>query len=141
MIFEQRLSVPGTPETLLDEYRRALAAIVEEVGLEAAAEETDTEVATLRTLVNGDSPTLSLEQAAAIQALEDGQPDAETLAQVATETLLLGMSSAVLDVETLASELPIDLEPKEIQQRLERRAPMTLAEYAHLEHTIVERMP
>jgi len=49
------------------------------------------------------------------------------------------MSSAVLDVETLASEADTELSAKEIQQKLERRASATLDEFVAIEHAIVDR--
>ncbi len=43
---------------------------------------------------------------------------------MACEHLLLGMSTAVLDVDAVESDLEIDLAAKEIQQKIERRAPI-----------------
>ena len=57
------------------------------------------------------------------------------------EHLLLGMSTGVMDVDTLASEIALDMDPKEIQQKLERRAPMSFDEYVHLQHAIARRQP
>ncbi|HMB49506.1 MAG TPA: DUF5791 family protein, partial [Natronoarchaeum rubrum] len=77
--------------------------------------------------------------AAAVQALDADAPDADTIVEMAWEHLLLGMSSAVLDVETLASEADTELSAKEIQQKLERRAGATLDEFVAVEHAIVDR--
>ena len=90
---------------------------------------------------DGTAPELRLEEAAQIQALAEGTPDAETIVTMACEHLLLGMSSAVLDVEALESELEIDLEAKEIQQKIERRTPMTFEEFVYLQHAIADGMP
>ena len=141
MFYEQRTEVPQTPMDLREEYDEQLASTVESVGLERATAETDIERATLEALIDGDSPSLSLLDAAAITALKSDEPDAETIQIEACEHLLLGMSTAVLDVETLAMDLPLDLDPKEIQQKLERRAPMTFDEYVHVQHVIASRQP
>lgn len=88
-------------------------------------------------MLAGDDPGLSLPDAAALQALADDAPDADTIAEIGCEHLLLGMSSAVMDVDSLARAVDLDLDPKEIQQKLERRAEMSFREYVHLQHAIV----
>jgi hypothetical protein len=49
----------------------------------------------------------------------------------------MGMSQAVLDVEALASGIDDAMDPKELQQKVEGRYPMTLEEYA-LVHAYIE---
>jgi len=49
----------------------------------------------------------------------------------------MGMSTAVLDVEALAAGIDDAMEPKEIQQKVEGRHPLTLGEYAVL-HAFIE---
>lgn len=141
MFYEQRMSVPDTPAALRSEYDDRFASIVARHGVETAAERTSLDRETLEAVEAGRSPSLSLEAAAEIRALESDEPDAETIVTMACEHLLLGMSTAVLDVEALASHLEIDLEAKEIQQKIERRAPMSFEEYVHLQYTIVDRTP
>ena len=141
MFYEQRTTVPESPAELREEYESEFASVVESVGLEDAAAETGIDRERLEALVAGDSPDLTLEDAAAIKALEDGEPDPETIVTMAGEHLLLGRSSAVLDVEAVESHLEIDLEAKEVQQKIERRAPMSLEEYVHVQHVIVSRIP
>lgn len=141
MFHEQRTTVPDSPERLRDDYRRELATIVDEHGLETAVDETDLERETLETLANGDFPDLSLEEAAEILALEERVRDPETVVTMACEHLLMGMSTAVLDVDALAGELELDLDPKEIQQKIERRAPMSFEEYVFLQHAIADNTP
>lgn len=142
MFHEQRTDVgEASPADLREEYVGDLAAAIEAVGIEAAGDRTGLERETLEAIRDGDPPALDLVDAARVQALAEDAPDADTLVDVACEHLLLGMSTGVLDVETLAGELAIDLDPKEIQQKLERRAPMTLAEYAHLQHAIAREQP
>lgn len=139
MLHEERTE-PGaeSPEALADEYRGALAGIVADRGVDAVADATGVDAGTIAALEAGEAPELALADAAAIQALATDL-DAETIHVQATEHLLLGMSMAVLDVETLAAEYPGEHSPRAIQQRLERRAPTTLAEFARLEHFVASR--
>ncbi len=141
MFYDQRLSAPGSPEELRTEYEADLAAVVDEHGLETVAAEADVDREALETIGEGAALELDLEEAAQIQALAADTPDAETIVTMACEHLLLGMSSAVLDVEALESELEIDLEAKEIQQKIERRTPMTFEEFVYLQHAIADGMP
>lgn len=136
MLHEERTDVSGTtPGELLASYEAELAAIVEERGVDAVADETGVDPETLRALVDGESPTLDLEDAAAVEALDLDRSATDVYVE-ACEHLLLGMSMAVLDVDVLAGEVDADLSGKEIQQKLERRSSMTLAEFAELEHAI-----
>ncbi|ELY51572.1 DUF5791 family protein [Natronococcus jeotgali] len=139
MFYEQRTSVPETAADLRAEYDDQLASIVDRRGLETVAERTSADRDALEALLAGESPALSLEAAAEIQALEDGEPDAETIETMACEHLLLGMTTAVLDVDAVESHLELDLDAKEIQQKIERRAPMSFEEYVRLQHVIAGR--
>lgn len=51
------------------------------------------------------------------------------------------MTTAVLDVDALESELAIEMDAKEIQQKIEQRAPMSFDEYVHIQHAIVANTP
>ncbi len=141
MFYEQRLSVPDGPEALRNEYDTDLAAVVETAGIERAERETSVDRDRLEALLEGASPSLSLAEASELLALEGDQPDAETIRIEACEHLLLGMSTAVLDVETLAAELELELDPKEIQQKLERRSPTTFDEFVRIQHAVASRAP
>ena len=165
MFSELRTTVPDTPVELWRSYVEDLAGTTERVGAETVREETSLDRETIdalleraySTLANGDSTSLaendsalgasdgsaplSLRDACELCALEPEQPDAETILIEACEHLLLGMSTAVLDVETLATEVALDLEPKEIQQKLERRAPMSFEEFVQLQYAIANRSP
>lgn len=142
MFYEQRTDVDGlSPADLRTEYDADLADAVESVGVDAAADETGLDRSTLEALVDGESPDLSLEEAAAVQALADEAPDADTVAEMACEHLLLGMTTGVMDVDTVSRDLAIDLDPKEVQQKIERRAPMTFDEFVHVQHVIASGQP
>lgn len=139
MLHEERTDVDGlTSKDLQREYETLLAEIIAEHGVAAVAEETGVNENVLAALVDGESPAIDIEEAAAIQAV-DSDLDVETVYVEACEHLLLGMSMAVLDVDTIAGELSLDLSGKEVQQKLERRAPMSLAEFTALEHLIASR--
>ncbi|OVE84547.1 DUF5791 family protein [Natronolimnobius baerhuensis] len=146
MFHEQRLTVPETPAELRAEYQDDFERALEDAGASDtdasdAAAATDLERERLDAVLAGDEPELSLEEAAQIQALADGAPDAETLVTIACEHLLLGMTTAVLDVDALESELAIEMDAKEIQQKIEQRAPMSFDEYVHIQHAIVANTP
>lgn len=129
------------PESLRTAYEAVLADIVESVGVETVAAETDVDESTLEALVAGESPDLTLEEAAAIVATDPDRPDADFIAADARDMLLMGMSTAVLDVEAIQSGIDGRMEAKEIQQKVEGRYPMTLEEYAVLHQFIENRKP
>ncbi|MFA9503693.1 DUF5791 family protein [Natrinema sp. H-ect1] len=141
MFHEQRMTVPDSPAELRAEYADDLAAIVTERGPAEAAAETDLERERLEAVAAGELPELTLEEAARIQSLAEGAPDPETTKTMALEHLLLGMSTAVLDVDAVESELEIDLDAKEIQQKIESRAPMSFDEFVHVQYVIADGAP
>ena len=142
MFHEQRTSAPDSPDELRQEYDDDLAAVLESHGIETVADETDVDRERLEALLEGEAPDLTLEEAAQVQSLADGAPDdPETIVTMATEHLLLGMSSAVLDVDALETELALELDAKEIQQKIERRAPMSVEEFVHVQYVIADGMP
>jgi hypothetical protein len=124
------------PEALLEAYRSALRETVERVGVDRVAETTGLDAATVDSLVEGDVGSMVLSDAAAILGADPDRPDGDTIAAEARDILLLGMTTAVVDVDTLASELDGRLEAKELQQKLEGRHPMTLGEYATIHHQL-----
>lgn len=141
MFYEQRMSVPASPAELRAEYDEEFAQILETAGLEHVSMLTGIDEERLEAIGTDEPPSLSLEEAAQIQSQGTDEPDPETIETMACEHLLLGMSTAVLDVDAVESDLEIDLDPKEIQQKVERRAPMSFAEYVHLQHVIVSNTP
>ena len=110
-----------SPEALREEYVADLAAIVEAHGVESVADE------------------LTLEDAAAVSALADDAPPEDAIVAEVRDTLLMGMTTAVLDVDTIAAEIDADMDGKQVHQKVEGRSPMTLAEYATLHHFIASR--
>jgi hypothetical protein len=140
-MLRDEFETPGqrTPEDLLAAYKRVLAETVESVGVDSVAEESGVDRETLVALVDGDSPEVTLEDAAAILATDPDRPDADFIAADARDMLLMGMSIAVLDVDAVESGIGGRMEAKEIQQKMEGRHTMTLAEYAVLHQYIEEK--
>lgn len=138
-MLRDEFATPGDrdPGALREAYERVLAETVERQGVEAVAAESDVSAETLTALVDGESPSVTLEEAAAVLATDPDRPDADFLVADARDMLLIGMSSAVLDVEAIRSGLGGEMEAKEIQQKIEGRYPMTLGEYARL-HQFIE---
>lgn len=134
--FESR--VESTPEELRAAYDELLAETITDVGIDTVEEESELDRDTLAALLDGETPAVSLSQAATILAADSDRPDAEAIESEARDILLLGMSMAVLDVEALASGINDQMEPKEIQGKVEGRFPMSLDEYALL-HSYIEQ--
>ncbi|PSQ57338.1 MAG: hypothetical protein BRD23_08570 [Halobacteriales archaeon SW_9_67_25] len=127
----------ATREELLTAYEELLVGTIKRVGFEAVVSGTAIDESTVRALLEGDRPGLTLEEATALLATDPDRPDADTLLAEARNMLLMGMSAAILDVETLAAGVDGAMEPKEIQQKVEGRHQMTVEEYALL-HSYIE---
>lgn len=138
-MFHELVADPGelTSTELYERYVAELLAVIDEHGIEAVADASGIDRPTLRELSEGKAPELSLEQAAAILALDEEAPDGETIAMIARDELLMGMTTAVLDVEAVESGLNGELEAREIQSKIEGRYPMTVREFAQLYRYIV----
>lgn len=128
-----------TPEQLRRAYERRLADVVETVGVDHVAAESGVDRETLAALVDGDSPELTLEQAAAVLGCSPEVRDAETVIAETRDDLLLGMTTGVLDVDTIASNIEHDLTGQEVQQALEGRTKMTLDQLAAIHKVIADR--
>ncbi|MFC6756098.1 MULTISPECIES: DUF5791 family protein [Haloarcula] len=130
-----------SPEALLSAYGSVLAETVDAAGADAVVESAGIERETVAAVADDEVAQLSLSDAMAVLATEPDRPDADTLQAEAQDILLMGMTTAVMDVEALASGIDSQLEPKEIQQKIEGRYPMTLGEYALLHSYIESRKP
>lgn len=132
---------PGTqtPAALQSVYEDHIVAAIQTVGPDTAAAETDVDSEIIEQLLEGESPPITLQEATQLLALDENLPDAAAIEAESRDILLLGMSIAVLDVEAVAKGIDDQLEPKEIQQKAEGRAPMTLAEYALLHSYIASQ--
>lgn len=117
-------------------YQGELADAIETVGVEPVVAETGLTADTVRAIGTADPPEVTLEEAAAVLASLPDAPAGEEIAALARDAVLMGMTNAVMDVETVASVMDGRLEPKEIQSKVEGRYPMTLREFALLHHHI-----
>ncbi|WP_458189153.1 DUF5791 family protein [Haladaptatus sp. NG-WS-4] len=115
-----------------------LAETIESVGPDEVAAQTGLDRETLESIADGDASEIVLEDAAAILATGDA-PSKDTILLEVRDHLLMGMTTSLLDVDTLASNVESDLGARAIQQKIEGRAPMTLEEYALVYHFIAER--
>lgn len=128
-----------TPEELHEQYESELAEIVETVGVEEAAEASGVEREKLEALAAGESPRLLVEDAAAIFALQEGAPARDDILLETRDHLMMGMTTAILDVDTIAAELDSGMDSKEIQQKIEGRMAMPLDQFALVKQFIASR--
>ena len=129
-----------SPEGLRTAYETYLQSVIETVGVDTAVAETDLDRETIEAVVDGEVADLTLTEAAAIAALDDNAPDSEAIVLETRDHLLMGMTTAVLDVDAVAAELDADLTGQEVQQAIEGRIDMTLAELAAIQSVIEQRM-
>ena len=125
-----------TPSALRTAYEAALRSTVEAVGPGTVDAETDVEADRIEALAAGDSPGFTVEEAAAVLAADPEEPDAEAIVFELRDHLLMGMTTGVLDVDTIAATVEIDLTGQEIQQAIEGRTPMTLDQLAAIQSVI-----
>lgn len=132
---------PGdlTPAALRAAYFESLSAVVSEFGIDTVVGGTGLDRATVAAIEAGEKPEITLEEAAELLALRDGAPGVEDIAWEARDHLLMGMTSAVVDVDTIARETDTELDGKEIQQAIEGRLPTTLHEFALIQAFIDAR--
>lgn len=126
---------PGelSPAALRAAYFEELAAVVTELGIDTVVGGTGLDRETVDAIADGETPELTVEEAAEVLALGESTPSPEDIAWEARDHLLIGMTSAVLDVDTIARESDIELDAKEIQQAIEGRLPTTLAQFAEIQ--------
>ncbi|MBB6645901.1 DUF5791 family protein [Halobellus ruber] len=132
---------PGdlTPDALREAYETQLRSVVDAVGAETAAAESGVDPDRVRALAEGPVPDLSVEDAAAVLALDDDRPDAESIVLELRDHLLMAMTTGVVDVDTLAASVDLDLSGQEVQQALEGRTGMTLAQLAAIHRFLAAR--
>lgn len=130
-----------SPDELRERYDDRLRNVIEEYGVEITADEAGVPREPVTMLAEGESPDLTLEEAAAILATSEDEPDAEAIVLETRDHLLMGMTTAVLDVEAVESGIDGALDAREIQQKIEGRLPMDLDELATIHGYIEERKP
>ncbi len=82
------------------------------------------------------SEAISLERVGRLVAADHHLLDADAAAAALRDRVIVEMIDTVIDAETLADRVPLDVTPQELKARLEGEAPMTLYEYAHLRHAV-----
>jgi hypothetical protein len=139
-MFHDAVDDPGghSADELYERYESLLIETVERVGAAEASERSDVDRATVDALLAGESPELTLEEAAALLAI-DAEEDPETIVALDRDALLMGMTNAVVDVESLARGVDGDLEARELQAKVEGRFPMTLREFADVHRFLQDR--
>jgi hypothetical protein len=132
---------PGShsPAELRAAYESKLASVVESVGAERVVAETDLTAEQVEAIAAGDAADLTVSEAAAVLGLSEEVPDAEVVVLELRDHLLMGMTTGVLDVDTIAAEIDVDLTGQEVQQALEGRTEMTLTELAAIHRFIDAR--
>ena len=130
-MFHDAVDDPGghSADELYARYESLLVESIEGVGAAEASEQSGVGRETVDALLAGESPDVTLEEAAALLAL-DVEEDADTIVALDRDALLMGMTTAVVDVEALARGVESDLEARELQAKVEGRFPMTLREFA-----------
>ncbi len=128
------------PGPLLEGYETLVLEAAAEAGADAVVEATTLDRSAAEALVDGEVPELAIEDAAAVLALVDDR-DANALVFELRDDLLMGMTTAVLDVDTIAGAIDADLTGQEVQQALEGRTRMTLSQLAQIQSVIEGRKP
>ena len=107
-------------------------------GREALSEEAGVSAATARAVAGGDVSSVTVTAGAAVLAAADADRDADAVVTAVRDHLLMGMTTAVLDVDTIAARIDADLTGQELQQALEGRTAMTLEQLAEV-MAVIER--
>lgn len=138
-MLQELVELPGDRSAgeLHEAYLAALREVVDAAGVEAVVETSGVDEERIRALAAGESVHLSIEEAAGILAADEGAP-ADALVAEARDHLLMGMTTAVLDVDTVAANVE-GMSATGIQQRIEGRSGMTLEEFATLHAFIASR--
>lgn len=123
------------PVALHGRYLAALGSIVDDVGAMEVAEKTGIDVGRLEMLPDED-PALTLRDACAIIGTSGSVSNADTLARDARDHLVVRMSSAILDVDSLASGLEADVEPRDYRRMIEGHTEILLRQYARIYHRV-----
>ena len=129
-----------SPAALELAYAALLSETLESVGRDRVASETDLDPATLAAIADGDVGRVTLTEAAAVLATDDAAPDAEAIVYETRDHLLMGMTTAVLDVDTLAASTTLDYSGQEIQQAIEGRTTLSLSALAAIQSAIDQRV-
>jgi len=125
---------------LLAAFEAALADAIDAAGRDRVVAETSLDEETVDATAAGNVGDLTLEEGVSVlAAANDREPD--PMVAELRDHLLMGMATAVLDVDTIAASIDADLTGQEVQQVLEGRAAMTLEQLAQVMAVIEGRKP
>lgn len=119
-------------------FEALISDAVENAGAARVVAETDLDESDIEAITDGDVGDLTVEEAAAVLATSR-EVDADAVMFELRDHLLMGMTTAVLDVDAIAGAIDADLTGQEIQQAVEGRAAMTLAQLAEVMAVIEAR--
>jgi hypothetical protein len=128
-----------SPAALREAYENQLRTVVDDIGVETAAADSGLDRDTVTAVADGPVPDLRVTDAAALLALDDDRPDAETIVLELRDHLLMAMTTGVVDVDTIASNVDLDLSGQEVQQAVEGRSAMTLEQLAAIQRFLASR--
>ncbi len=140
MLYETVTAGDDTPSAVRSAYGERLRAAVADHDPAAIADRAGVEKEIVDSFADGETSRGSLTDAAAVLSAAE-QLDATTVENELRDQLMLGMSSAILDVDTIAAEIETDLTGQELQQALEGRTPISLDELAKVHALIKRRQP
>jgi len=129
-----------TPAALETAYTEQLSSTISSAGIDTVVSETGLDADVIAAVANGDTAELAVTDAAAILAVSKETPDADAIVFELRDHILLGMTTAVLDVDTIAANVDLDLTGQEIQQAIEGRTEMKVAQLAAIQALIEGRM-
>lgn len=127
-----------TTDALLAAYAAELAGVVDGRGVDAVVEATGLDRSTVEAVADRDVADLRLVDASEVVSLAEGLPAEDVVAEV-RDHLMLGMTTAILDVDTIAANVDTDLTGQEVQQAIEGRTRLTLRELAAIQALIERR--
>lgn len=126
---------------LLAAFEALVSEAAASVGPDRLVAEAGLSEASANTVRDGDIAALSLADAVAVLAAANPDRDADAMVAEVRDHLLMGMATAVLDVDAIAAKIDADLTGQEVQQALEGRTAMTLGQLAEILAVIERRKP
>lgn len=127
-----------TAAALLASFETMVREAASDAGRGRITEETSLDEGDVEAVMNGDVAELTVADGAAVLALTADR-DADVVVAELRDHLLIGMATAVLNVDTIAASIDADLTGQEVQQALEGRTAMTLEQLAEIMSVIEQR--
>ncbi len=124
--------------TLLASFETLLSERIDEVGSDRVVAEGSVDAAVVEAIAEDDAGSVTVEEGVAVLAVGRDR-DVESMIAELRDHLLMGMATAVLDVDTIAASIDVDLTGQEVQQTLEGRAAMTIEQLADIMAVIEAR--